>query len=298
MKILYGTNEKCIDVTEICCSKLQENSIITIPAGDIIRSEIFTDPDYGNIKHVYVVDNDGIVNAFDESVMVIMDTLQGFMKKIVIDDIGMKLHKIHSNLKCQYGSLTDELSEQRMAVTYLTGKEKVLELGGNIGRNSLVIASILGEENSSNLVTLECDTYIANQLRENRDANRFSFHIENAALSKRNLIQRDWDTIESDILLDGYNPVTTITLDELNAKYNILFDTLVLDCEGAFYYIVMDMPEILNNITLIIMENDYHELSHKEYIDAVLKEKGFYVDYSECGGWGPCEDRFFEVWKR
>ena len=30
------------------------------------------------------------------------------------------------------------------------------------------------------------------------------------------------------------------------------FDTLILDCEGAFYNILKDMPEILDNINLII----------------------------------------------
>ena len=73
---------------------------------------------------------------------------------------------------------------------------------------------------------------------------------------------------------------------------------LVLDCEGAFYYILLDMPEILNNINLIIMENDYTNISHKEYVDEVLRGKNFYRDYVEEGGWGPCQANFFEVWKR
>ncbi|NDB84401.1 MAG: hypothetical protein EB127_17110, partial [Alphaproteobacteria bacterium] len=78
----------------------------------------------------------------------------------------------------------------------------------------------------------------------------------------------------------------------------IEFDTLVLDCEGAFYYILMDMPEILTNIKTIIMENDYHDITHKNYIDTVLKENNFYLDYQEAGGWGCCRDNFFEVWKK
>jgi bifunctional polynucleotide phosphatase/kinase len=49
-----------------------------------------------------------------------------------------------------------------MVVKYLTGNEKVLEIGGNIGRNSLIIAYILGNRN--NFVTLECDENIAKQL--------------------------------------------------------------------------------------------------------------------------------------
>jgi hypothetical protein len=60
----------------------------------------------------------------------------------------------------------------------------------------------------------------------------------------------------------------------------------------------MDMPEILNNINLILMENDYYEISHKNYIDDVLRENNFNLEYSEGGGWGPCISNFFEVWKR
>ena len=99
-------------------------------------------------------------------------------------------------------------------------------------------------------------------------------------------------------MLDGYKNVNTITYDELYSKYTIKFDTLVLDCEGAFYYILMDMPEILDNIKLIIMENDYWDISKKQYIDKILNENNFYVDYVESGGWGPCYDNFFEVWKK
>ena len=178
------------------------------------------------------------------------------------------------------------------------GNEKILEIGGNIGRNSLIIAFILNAKNNSNLVTLECDAGIANQLIHNKDINNLNFYVESAALSKRNLIQKDWETIVSDIVLEGYKPVNTITLEELNNKYHIEFDTLILDCEGAFYYILLDMPEILNNIKLIIMENDYTDILHKEYVDKILHETNFYVDYVERGGWGPCTDKFYEVWKR
>jgi hypothetical protein len=102
----------------------------------------------------------------------------------------------------------------------------------------------------------------------------------------------------SDTLLEGWKYVNTVTLDDLYIKYNIKFDTLVLDCEGAFYYILMDMPEILNGIHLIIMENDYNELSKKTYVDDELKRNNFYRDYSEDLGWGSCNKNFYEVWKK
>jgi hypothetical protein len=34
----------------------------------------------------------------------------------------------------------------------------------------------------------------------------------------------------------------------------------------------MDMPKILDNINLIIMENDYDESYKKSYIDEILKK--------------------------
>jgi hypothetical protein len=65
------------------------------------------------------------------------------------------------------------------------------------------------------------------------------------------------------------------------------------------------MPEILDNIKLIIMENDYYDISHKNYIDTVLTNNGFYVDYIESGGlffaykkFPQCYNMFFQVWKK
>jgi len=218
--------------------------------------------------------------------------------KIYNFGIPQNLDFIHSKLKIKYGSFNDEVPEQIIASTYLTGNEKVLEIGANIGRNSLIIGYILSQQNNNNFVVLETDPEIAKQLTENRDLNNMKFNIENSALSKRKLIQKGWDTIESDVLLDGYIPVNIISWNELIKKYNINFDTLFLDCEGAFYYILMDMPEVLDNIKLIIMENDYFEIEKKNYVDSVLKKNGFYVEYTKAGGWGPCYNNFYEVWKK
>ena len=217
---------------------------------------------------------------------------------VVTDPVTQQLLAIQNTLRLDFGSFKDEFPEQRMAVRYLTGQEKVLEIGGNIGRNSLIIGRILNSRQNANFVTMECDDNIANQLAHNRDQNGLNFIIEPTALSKRNLIQKGWDTIVSDTILPGYKPVATISWEQLVKKYQIQFDTLVLDCEGAFYYILQDMPEILDNIKLLIMENDYWEVANKEYVDDMLKSKGFRVDYREAGGWGPCQSRFFEVWKR
>lgn len=290
MNIYYGIKNNCINVTSICMKKMRNGDIITIPNGDITRTNYFTDP----LKYVHkfiIIDNNGDITEYDEHKIVTINIVN---KEIIVK--YDKLERIHSKLKILHGTLNDELPEQKMAVKYLTGNEKVLEIGGNIGRNSLVIASILND--SRNLVSLECDVNIANKLEENKQLNNLNFNIECSALSNRRLIQKGWDTIPHNKLLPGFNWVNTITLEQLNNKYNINFDTLVIDCEGAFYYILMDMPELLNGINLIIMENDYHDINKKNYVDDVLKNNNFDRVYVESGGWGPCYNNFFEVWKK
>ena len=307
MKILYGIIDNNIDVTSICYNTLIKQNIIKIPSGDCIRPIYFTDPLYGTLKSVFIIDNNSNLVEYDHTKYIYIDTNtnQVFTNdnlpeyiNYIYPNFQEKLANIHSKLKINYGSFNEEYPEQMMATRYLTGNEKVLEIGGNIGRNTLVISYILSQQNNYNFVSLECDIGIANQLAENKALNSLNFHIENSALSKRKLIQRGWDTIASDTVLDGYTEVKTITWEELNSKYNIVFDTLVLDCEGAFYYILMDMPEILNNVKLIIMENDYHDITCKNYVDTILKQNNFYVDYVEAGGWGCCYNNFFEVWKK
>ena len=298
MKIQYGTKDVSIDVTDICLTKLLSGDILFIPSTDMVRASFFTDPIYGTLKTIFVLIDDDVL-VFDHTCSVHINLKTNKVSSVNAAMIDLKVAAMHSSLKLYHGSFEHELPEQKMAVRYLTGSETVLEIGANIGRNTLMIAKILGEREATHLVTMECDNGIANQLQQNRDENGFKFRIERSALSKRKLIQRGWDTKPSEELLEGYKWVNTIDSAQLKAKYNdIQFDTLVLDCEGAFYYILMDMPEILDNISLIIMENDYHTKEPKEFVNSVLEENNFVLHYVECGGWGPCYQHFFEVWKR
>lgn len=299
MIILYGILGNTIDISELCYNNLLNNENIIIPSGDVIRSVLFTDPIYGVVKKIFIINN-GNLTEYTDNLIIKINVIYNTITTIDVDYFHKKLKQKQDNLQIKYGTFIDEYPEQLMSEIYLTGCENVLEIGGNIGRNSLIIASILKEKNGK-LVVIESDINIGAQLCENRDTNNFTFHVEKSALSKRKLIQKDWNTIPSESLLDGYTWVNTITLDELKSKYNIKFDTLVLDCEGAFYYILMDMPEILDNIKLIIMENDYDDINKKIYVNQVLTSHGFYIDYQEpyqYGYSGPCYKFFFEVWKK
>lgn len=308
--IKYGILNNHIDVTEICLTKMCKKNIIFIPSGDDIRSIFFTDPLPNILKYIFVYDNLNLIGTYNDEVDIFIDMknnqiytekIPDHIKKNFIETeyneyAYKRLKEIHNNLKIEHGSFNDEYIEQMMVARYLTGNEKILEIGGNIGRNSLVIAYILNHNNNNNLVTLESDQDIAKQLISNKKLNNLDFYIEASALSKRNLIQKDWTTMESDTIPYSYKKVNIISWEELNNKYKIDFDTLILDCEGAFYFILMDFPEILNNIKLIIMENDYPELEKKQYVDKILLENNFKIIYTKNGGWGPCRNNFYEIW--
>jgi FkbM family methyltransferase len=300
MKILYGVVNNAIDVTDICLKKLQFGNVITIPSSDHDRSHVFSDPMFGTQKIIMIRQSpDNYMIEYPVNFIIKIDLLNNKIETTNIIDINNKLQNYQNKLLLNHGSFQEELPEQKLAVMYLTGNEKILEIGSNIGRNTLIIDSILKEKNNTNFVTLESDKNIAKQLSENIVLNKSNVKVEPSALSKRKLIQRGWTTIESDILFQDYHWVNTITLDDLKKKYKIQFDTLILDCEGAFYLILLDTPEILNNINLIIMENDYFDHNKKDTVDQILIKNNFYIDYAEMHPDRNIKmNNFYEVWKR
>ena len=320
LKITYGKKHVNVDVTNICLRQLTKHNIIKIPEEDENRVKYFTDPLPHIVKSVFIVIDDSPiieVSRFKEAFVdlnlrkIFMYSIPDHVKMVyelnIEGTIKKHLEKYHQKLTLRHGTFSDELPEQKMTVRYLKGHEKVLELGANIGRNSLIIATILN--NSNNLVAVETDPMVVDILCSNRDDNNVNFIIEKGAISKRKLIQElnKWQTIVSDEVLPNYRRVKNISLQEIKEKHNIEFDTLVLDCEGSFYYILMDFPEILDGINLIIMENDYDTPEKKKYVDDKLIENHFYVDYSEplypfYGGehskFEHVQKNFYEVWKR
>lgn len=207
-----------------------------------------------------------------------------------------KLAGIHASLTFMHGSLNDEIEEQLMAVRFVAPQARVLELGGNVGRNSCVIGRLLND--SANLVVFECDKRNAALLTANRDANGLRFAVEPRALSARPLMQLGWDTRPyPGVLPNGWSFVDTITWPQTLAKHGA-FDTLVADCEGALFHIVADAPDFFRGFKTVIIENDFHDASHKKFVDQKMREAGLACVAWKQGGWGPCADRFYEVWKR
>jgi len=309
LRFYYGTLEKNIDITQKIA---RVGDYIIIPADDNVRASLFTDPCFKTVKHILIGGLSNTLRVFDHTVTVVIDERtntvlsdRSLIRHLLTQALwspSIRAKSLHQLIYLNSGTMMDEFPEQCMALEFLTGDETILEIGGNIGRNSLIMSSIL--DDCKRLVVLECSPAIASELQSNRDRNGCNFHVEPAALSAKQLVQKGWNTIPSEEIPEGYTRVPTLTYSELQTKYNLTFDTLVLDCEGAFYYILMDFPEILTSVKTIITENDYRNMEHKKEVEHVLLEKGFVSIYKEDGGPAAAAagfqelDNFYQVWRR
>jgi FkbM family methyltransferase len=304
MEVYYGVEGKYSNITNTVLEKCLINDILTIPKTDLARSIIFGDPLQGILKHIKIGDSIyshedliciNYITGEAIDVSIVRKKWWNEKGKFILDD-EIRLRNLHNLIKLSFGSFQDEFPEQLMAIKYILETDTVLEIGANIGRNTCIIASILKDD--TRLISLECCQEYAKQLEINKNQNNFNFHIEASALSKVPLIQQGWNTFVSEIVPSGYTKINTITFNELETKYNTKFNVLVADCEGALYQILKDEPDFLKNIETVIIENDFYELEKKQFVDLKFKENNLNIIYSQSGGWGPCQQFFFQVFSK
>lgn len=334
MDIFYGYGDTYLNVTDAALTYCYDGSRIYIAAGDT-GSMFFPDPLPGYLKNIIMIrEFDGVAECrcfepkaaiwvvpTDDESRKIRDFLDrsgsprtgGIERPPATFDTASKISFFHSQLKFTGGDITHEWQEQAMVVNFLDPDARVLELGSNIGRNTLMISCILNDPR--NLVTVECNPFFVELLRNNRYANRLDFHIEAGALSYRKLMQSTdncrfgsdaeaWEAIPAEELPDGYEWIPTVTFADVETKYDLRFDTLVADCEGALFYILQDDPELLTNITTIILESDFRVVEQKWAVEQIFAEYGFERVHSVALVPNltelpqECADSFWEVWKR
>jgi hypothetical protein len=238
----------------------------------------------------------GIVNIWIK-ILVIIITALPLAADLSEQEGKVRLDQIHARLTLLHGSLMEEYPEQLMSAMFISENDKVLELGGNVGRNSCVIASLLND--SRNLVVSESDPIVIPALLQNRDYNALFFHVEDAAVSEVPLMQSNWVTIP--VIKEvpwGFKRVKTITYRALKQKYGITFNVLVADCEGALFFLFRKDESLLDDVNLVITENDYLDRTHYEEVRARLIAHGFQPAYNRAGGWGPCYNEFYQVWRK
>jgi FkbM family methyltransferase len=202
-----------------------------------------------------------------------------------------------------------ETVEQSMSMRFLNGTENVLELGGCIGRNSLVIASILNEHGGK-LVTVEPQSGYAAQLKQAKATSGLQFAIIDRPVSRQRMVMDGGLTkcIGPDDKVSevprrpgrsaGWVEVPTITLEDVKTNTGVqAFDTLVVDCEGAFYSVLNEFPEVMTGVTKVVIENDSRDADEAEAIHVRLRENGLVPVWSQPFKWGPVFPKAHEFWQ-
>ena len=308
IKVEFGVDTYWADVT----AKYAATKTVIIPRTDEARVVFFgTDPRPGVKKQVVVTDDFGKVVRIEAGHSFVMEKSRGKVSvksafavrpeqeiKMIraLSDVTplMFLRYLHATLTLKRASFDnvygDVYPEQEMLVRYVPEDAHVLELGGDIGRNSCIIAALL--RSSSNLVVFEADEFIAKELAKNKARNGFDFAIENNAL---------WSSLPSS---EQENHIGWLQLQQ---KYPWLsFDTLLA---GTLYHTLQSEPELLLGFKRVLLQNYYKDDTHKSFVAEKLIEAGMSRVYAKplehhiATGLQhfitpACTSSFYEVWSK
>lgn len=165
-----------------------------------------------------------------------------------------------------------EVQEQHDANAFIKPDDKVLELGARYGGVSITINKIL--KNKKDHVAVEPEAKVWNALEKNRNSHYCEFQICKGAISNKPLKMNE----------GGYNGFANFTSDaETNdiplfkiSDFNIDFNVLVVDCEGALENFYNENKDFFNNLRLILYEKDGIDCNY-EYLEDEFTKLGFRV---------------------
>ena len=204
--------------------------------------------------------------------------IDGSINKNNIQLIQNNRHNyLFKNLPISY-----EIPERLAVYDNINEKDIVLEIGGNIGGVSSVIATIL--DNPKNLVVIEPCKSAVEELKKVKNIIQKNFNIFNGVLTsdkKKINCNQPIDKGYSECKEANVNEEVNIlnkTFYEIQEMYGLIFDTLIIDCEGCYENIFIDSVESgwLNQINKISIEWD------GKFMEDFLLNKGFkLIDYKE-----------------
>jgi len=145
---------------------------------------------------------------------------------------------------------SSEIGERMAVLKHLNSSSKVLEVGANIGGVSSIIASIL--DDSKNLISIEPIQGTCDNLQKLGQNLKKPFNVFCGVLRGQNA-----EFLECHGKPNSYAKCHTLskqstktenlTLNEIQTRYNINFNTIIIDCEGCYTSFIND---ILSNYTI------------------------------------------------
>jgi len=283
MRILYGMEYKQLDVTDIALKTCVLDGKLYIPPSEQRRSEMFSDPMPHYAKYIQISEKEIEETPEEEIVKRIFNSQETihFDPTINIEsipermDLKRELQQLISS--CQVWEGSREHQMLLLVLTFVRKEARVLEVGGGgSGITSLVISAVLSDDH--NLVVLEPNAFAFDRLAVTRELNQKTFRTEEAALCA---------------------PVRQIGFQELESKYGIVFDTLVVECCAGFLESLRNSHGMLDLIQMIIIKNEFTDPCQKETVDEIFYFNGFRRFHAESGGRGlEYSPDMFVVWIR
>ena len=175
------------------------------------------------------------------------------------------------------GSNIFEVDEQHLANQYIEPDSIVLELGARYGTVSYAINNKLTDKKKH--VTVEPDPTVWAALEHNLRVNNCQTHVVQGFISreKLGLIPMGHSGYATTFTKggDGLFYPDCFTLEEIETKYGLEFDTLVADCEGGLEIFLDENPKLYTSLKMIMFEADHPNKCNYDKIRLRLGENNF-----------------------
>jgi hypothetical protein len=163
--------------------------------------------------------------------------------------------------------IKNERSEQLSAYYFIDSSDNVLELGTRYGTVSCLLA-----RKANRVVSLDPDLSAINYATINMINHGVYFESVHGIISNKPQITKNqgYATTTEDA---EYSEIPNYSISQLQEKYNIIFNTLVADCEGCLEKVIKEND--LTNFTKILFEKDQADSCNYDYIFEYLENNGF-----------------------
>jgi FkbM family methyltransferase len=156
-------------------------------------------------------------------------------------------------MRGRFAADTYELPERQLILKHLPSDSSVLELGGCIGVVSCLVNSLLTDRHSH--VVVEANPFLIPFLERNRDVNGAKFSVEHCMVTRATeatlSLAADMDSSKAG---DQGLSVPTRTCENIEASYQLSFDTLIMDIEGAEREFIKENEFLFQKLKLIVVE--------------------------------------------
>jgi len=178
-----------------------------------------------------------------------------------------------------------ETNSRKVVARWLPENSTMLEIGARYGSNSCAMAA--KQKESGRLVVVDADARVWDALEKNRVSHTCNFQTVRGLIGKHaaKIVENGYGTLATPAAIftsldpfswaeqnaktaqrEGTSMAQVFTLDAVQQKYNLKFDTANFDCEGCLPYVMKDFPELQVQLKMLMIE------SHNEQEEAVVSQ--------------------------